>query len=68
MKPEFTYRLTASGVLLVRWGGREVRRVAGSTAEALAVELATATPGEAQKLLARATGNFKRGNERAASR
>ncbi|HKV31758.1 MAG TPA: hypothetical protein VJT14_12165 [Candidatus Dormibacteraeota bacterium] len=67
MKPEFSYRLTASGVLLVRWGGREVRRLAGSRAKALAVQLATATPAEAQQLLARATGNFKRGNERQAA-
>jgi len=67
MKPEFSYRLTASGVLMVRWGGREVRRVAGSRAKALAAELATATADEAQQLLARATGNFKRGNERQAA-
>lgn len=67
MNPEFSYRLTASGVLLVRWGGREVRRVAGSRARALAAELASATPVEAQQVLARATGNFKRGNERQAA-
>lgn len=41
-----------------------MRRVAGAKAAALAAKLGAANPDEAQLLLARATGNFKRGNER----
>ncbi|MDQ6714232.1 MAG: hypothetical protein M3Z28_13750 [Candidatus Dormibacteraeota bacterium] len=63
-QPEFGYRLTAAGALLIHWRGREVRRLAGAKAAALAASLANATPDDAQQLLARATGNFKRGNER----
>ncbi len=63
-KPDFSYRLTGSGLLLINWGGREVRRVAGAKAVALAAKLRAATPDEAHLLLARATGNFKRRNER----
>jgi hypothetical protein len=63
-KPDFSYRLTAAGLLLINWGGREVRRVTGPKAKALAEELKAATPDEAQLLLARHTGNFKRSNER----
>jgi hypothetical protein len=64
VKADFSYRLTASGQLLINWGGREVRRVTGPRAKTLAEELKGATPEEAQQILAGVTGNFKRGNER----
>ena len=61
---EFTYRLTAAGAILINWGGREVRRVTGAHATELTQKLAAADDAEKQKLLAVATGNFKRGTER----
>jgi hypothetical protein len=63
----FSYRITKNGKLFVYWHGTNGRReivLKGAKSEKLITEL----PGmdhEAQQLaLARATGNFKRGNER----
>jgi hypothetical protein len=63
----FSYRITKNGKLFVYWHGTDGKRqivLKGARAEKLIGEL----PGmdhEAQQLaLARATGNFKRGNER----
>ena len=51
--------------VLVAWQGRTVTTVAGADGRRLADALSRATDEEArQLLLARATGNFKRGNER----
>ena len=49
----------------ISWQGREVRVVAGEPGRRLARALAEAEPQERQHLLARATGNFRHGNERA---
>jgi hypothetical protein len=64
---QFSYRITKNGKLFVYWHGKDGKReivFKGAKAEKLIREL----PGmdrEAQQLaLARATGNFKRGNER----
>jgi hypothetical protein len=65
MEPEpFTYRLTKDGRVLVSRGSRLVVTVAEPRASRLAAALATAGDEEAQQLLARATGNYRRGNER----
>ncbi len=63
--PEFTYRAAAGGKVLISWRGRVVTTLAGTEAakfleRAAAVNAAAAL----QLLLARATRNFKRGNER----
>lgn len=63
MKAEFSYRVTAAGLILVAWRGREVSKLSGPKGQELAAKLAAADPDEVQALLARATGNFKRGNE-----
>lgn len=60
----FTYRRTKDGRILISRGSRIVVTVAGSRAASLAAALATADEEEAQQLLARATGNYRRGNER----
>ena len=44
--------------------GRDVVTVAGAAAQRLAAQLDGADDEQVQQLLARATGNFKRGNER----
>ena len=60
----FTYRTTKDGRVLVAFRGRHVVTVAGRRADRLAAALAAADGEQEQLLLARATGNFQRGNER----
>jgi hypothetical protein len=63
---QFAYQLTKDGRVRVSHHGRHVVTVAGAAGERLASQLEGATDREAQLLLAKATGNFKRGNERPA--
>lgn len=60
----FDWRVTKDGQLLVSRGGRVVTTMRGSAAAKLLGRLGRVTDDEAQHLLARATGNYKRGNER----
>jgi hypothetical protein len=60
----FEWRVTKDGQLLVSRGGRVVTTVRGSAAAKLLGRLERAPGDETQHLLARATGNYKRGNER----
>lgn len=60
----FSYRTTKDGRLRVAFHGRHVVTLAGNEAQRLASRLERANAEETQLLLAKATGNFKRGNER----
>ena len=61
----FTALVTKDDRVLVSWQGRVVVTVAGAKGHRLAAELGRADDEDArQLLLARATGNFKHGNER----
>ncbi len=60
----FDWRVTKDGQLLVSRGGQVVTTVRGAAAAKLLARLERAADDEAQHLLARATGNYKRGNER----
>lgn len=60
----FAYRVTKDGRVRIDRGGRTVTVVAGKEALALASRLDAADPARVQELLARATGNYRRGNER----
>ena len=60
----FAYAVTKDGRVRISYGSRVVTTVGGTGAARLAAALAHADEDEAQQLLARATGNFKRGNER----
>lgn len=60
----FDWRTTKDGQVLVSRGGRLVTTVRGRSAAALLARLERADEHAAQHLLARATGNYKRGNER----
>ena len=64
---DFSYRLTKDGRVQIAHRGRHVVTLAGPRAARFA-ERAGAAAGDAelQLLMARVTGNFKRGNERAA--
>jgi hypothetical protein len=59
----FTYR-RAGAAIMIFWRGREVKTMRGAPAVALLHKLDASDEDEQQALLARATGNFKRGTER----
>jgi hypothetical protein len=60
----FDWRVTKDGQVLVSRGGRLVTTVRGSAAAKLHGRLQHADADQTQQLLARATGNYKHGNER----
>ncbi len=64
MTDEFRYTIAKGGRVLIEWRGRVVTVVSGKAGRTLADRLDQADPERRQLLLARATGNFKRGNER----
>jgi hypothetical protein len=66
MVDAFSYRATKGGEVHVTWRGRTVTTLRGAKASSFRAraEAATADEEARQELLRRATGNFKRGNER----
>lgn len=64
----FSYLAGKDGRLAIGWRGRVVTTLKGDDAAALLTRLRGAAAPEIQLLLAKATGNFKRGNERRAHR
>ncbi len=63
----FTYRATAQGVVHISRGGRVVVTLRADAAARFLAKAQGAPVDAVQKLCARATGNYKRGNESAAS-
>lgn len=59
----FTYK-PAGGAIAIFWHGRQVKTVGGAVGARLRFQLAGADDATTQQLLARASGNFKRGTER----
>lgn len=64
----FTFRARKSGDVEVLHHGRPAALLRGPRAERFLTRAEGATELELQYLMARATGNYKRGNEREASR
>jgi hypothetical protein len=60
----FKYTVTKDGQVRISFRGRIVTTVTGQAAARLSERLKGASEADKQQLLARATGNFKRGNER----
>jgi hypothetical protein len=60
----FDWRVTADRRVLVSRGGRQIVVVGGARGRRLADQLDTGEAPAAQQLLARATGNYRHGNER----
>src|SRR5690606_38585761 len=63
----FDYEVTKQGLLRIFRGGREVTRLGGPAAERVLARLGASADSD-QQVLARATGNYKRGNERTPGR
>ena len=61
MSEAFSYRATKDGSVLIDWQGRTVTTLRGEDARRF---LRRAEREDEQALMQRATGNFKRGNER----
>jgi hypothetical protein len=60
----FDYRTTKDGQVFITYHGRDVTTLRGGQAERFLDRVREADKREAQLVMARATGNFKRGNER----
>lgn len=60
----FSYRQQKDGRVVVSWYGRPVTTLAGKDAERFLARVEGADDHAAQLVMARVTGNFKRGNER----
>ena len=61
---EFSRQATKDGRVRISRRGRVVTKLAGETAARFRQQAEDADDEAAQQLMARATGNFKRGNER----
>lgn len=59
----FSFRSSRDGKVFISWRGRVVTTLAGDTARRFLAGVEHETAAEAQLRMARATGNFKRGNE-----
>jgi hypothetical protein len=60
----FTWAATKDGRVRISHHGRVVTTLAGGAAKRFLSRAKSASDAEAQQLMARATGNYKHGNER----
>ena len=61
----FNYRVTKNNTVLIDYKGKQVKILKGKDAEKILEKIKNAEDGLAvQLILAKITGNFKRGNER----
>ena len=60
----FTYQINKDKKVFIYWRGRQVRVLKGKEAQLLLDKIASLDAKGVQLVLAKATGNFKRGNER----
>jgi hypothetical protein len=60
----FTYRITKNNMVFIDYNGKQVTTLKGKEAEKIIKRIEqAATDHEVQLILAKVTGNFKRGNE-----
>jgi len=64
----FSFRTAKDRTVTIFRGGRAVTVLRGASAQRFLVKAQVASVAAQQQLMARATGNYKRGNERAATR
>ena len=61
---QFEYRIFKDNMMQIYWNGKAVMMLKGSAAQDLMKKLERAEGKEEQLVLAKVTGNFKRGNEK----
>jgi hypothetical protein len=61
---DFSFRARKDGTVRIQWRGRDVVTLAGVRAAKFMAQCEGKTGAELQLVMARFTGNFKRGNER----
>ncbi len=59
----FDFRVTKAGLVMLYYHGKHIKTLKGKSAEKFQKQIANATDFEAQLIMAKVTGNFKRGNE-----
>jgi hypothetical protein len=62
----FTYLAVKSGAVFIRRHSQTASELRGAEAEAFLKKIGPASFSQAQQIMARVTGNYKRGNERTA--
>ncbi|MCL2217007.1 MAG: hypothetical protein FWB91_08320 [Defluviitaleaceae bacterium] len=60
----FAYRITKDKKVFISYYGKQVTTLSGSKAESFIAEIENKQGKETQLVMAKATGNFKRGNEK----
>jgi hypothetical protein len=60
----FAFRVAKNGSVFVSWQGRTVTTLNGKAAERFLAQIEGLEGQDAQLVMAKVTGNFKRGNER----
>ncbi len=60
----FSYHVTKSGTVLLYWYDKQVKILKGQPAQKFLARMDGLDGRDAQLVMAKATGNFKRGNER----
>ena len=60
----FAYKITKDKKVFISYHGKQVTALSGSKADKFIADIADAGGKDAQLIMAKVTGNFKRGNER----
>ena len=60
----FTYQATKSGRVFLFWGDKRIKVLDGEAAQKFLAKIDGLDEADAQLVMAKETGNFKRGNER----
>ena len=60
----FSFRKTKDGKVFIAWHGKLVVTLQGTASKKFLAAISSADADQAQLLMARITGNFKRGNEK----
>ena len=60
----FAYRMSKDNKVFISWNGKQVMILKGKESEKFLAKVAPADTIEAQLVMAKLTGNFKRGNEK----
>jgi len=64
-KDVFSYRVSKDNKVFICWHGKQVMILKGKNCESFLAKVSKASALEAQLIMAKVTGNFKRGNEKA---